>query len=187
LMVVSLLFSATLAVTGSIVPSVGQWTRATVGRLDLNDALLHGMLGFLLFAGSLHVDLGHLNRHKWPVAALATFGVLLSTVVVGALMWGVSILLGLGLRPIDCLLFGALLSPTDPISVLGLLKQIGAPDSLKIRIAGESLFNDGVGVVLFLGLLEYAGGLGEAGLSGFAWLFLREALGLNQACFWNSR
>jgi CPA1 family monovalent cation:H+ antiporter len=176
LMAVSLLFSAVLAVTGTVVPPVGQWAHALVGRIDLDETLLHGMLGFLLFAGSLHVDLGALSRHKGPVAALATVGVLLSTAVVGGLMWGVSALLGLGLRPIDSLLFGALISPTDPIAVLGLLKRIGAPEPLKIQIAGESLFNDGIGVVLFLGLLEYAGGR-EAGVGAFVRLFLREVVG----------
>jgi CPA1 family monovalent cation:H+ antiporter len=83
LMALSLLFSAALAVTGLVVPSVGQWARALVGRIDLGEALLHGMLGFLLFAGSLHVDLGHLNRNKGAVAALATAGVLRSTALVG--------------------------------------------------------------------------------------------------------
>ena len=176
LMAVSLLFSAVLAVTGLVVPPVGQWARALLARIDLGEALLHGMLGFLLFAGSLHVDLGHLSRQKGAVAALATVGVLLSTALVGGLMWGVSALLGLGLRPIDCFLFGALISPTDPIAVLGLLRRVGAPEPLKVVIAGESLFNDGIGVVLFLGLLEYAGGRGEGG-GEFAWLFLRQAVG----------
>ena len=177
LMAVSLLFSAVLAVIGSVVPPIGQWARVLVERIDLSEALLHGMLGFLLFAGSLHVDLGQLSRHKGPVAVLATVGVLLSTAVVGGLTWGISALLGLGLRPIDCFLFGALISPTDPIAVLGLLKRVGAPEPLKILIAGESLFNDGVGVALFLGLLEYAEAGSEAGVGGFGWLFVREAVG----------
>jgi CPA1 family monovalent cation:H+ antiporter len=177
LMAISLLFSAVLIISGSILPSVDRSTRALVGQIDLNEALLHGMLGFLLFAGSLHVDLAKLRQWKEPIAVLSTMGVLLSTTVVGGLMWVISILLSLGLRPIDCLLFGALISPTDPIAVLGLLKQVGAPERLRILIAGESLFNDGVGVALFLGLLEYAGAERAFGGGDFAWLFLREAAG----------
>ncbi len=177
LMAVSLFFSAVLAVMGSVVSPIGQWADALVGRIDLSEALLHGMLGFLLFAGSLRVDLEQLSRHKVSVAVLATVGVLLSTAVVGGLTWGISTLLGLGLRPIDCFLFGALISPTDPIAVLGLLKRVGAPESLKILIAGESLFNDGVGVALFLGLQKYAEAGSETGVGEFGWLFIREAVG----------
>jgi CPA1 family monovalent cation:H+ antiporter len=177
LMAVSLIFSAVLALIGAFVPHVGQWARDLVGRMDLSEALLNGMLGFLLFAGSLHVDIGQLSRFKGPVAVLATVGVLVSTAVVGGLTLGISALLGLGLRTIDCFLFGALISPTDPIAVLGLLKRVGAPESVKTLIAGESLFNDGVGVALFLGLLEYSAATGPTGLGDFGWLFVREALG----------
>lgn len=177
LMIVSLLFSAILATIGRFLPPVAEWSAAFLQRIDLNETLLHGMLGFLLFAGSLHVDLGELIRHKWSVAGLATVGVLLSTAAVGWLMWGLSAMIGLGLQPIDCLLFGALISPTDPIAVIGLLKRVGAPETLKIQIAGESLFNDGIGVVLFLGLLEYADSAHGTDLRRFGELFLREAVG----------
>jgi CPA1 family monovalent cation:H+ antiporter len=173
----SLLFSAVLLALGSFVPEVARQARAVIGQFDFNEALLHGMLGFLLFAGALHVELGDLARHKGPIAAMATLGVLLSTVIVAGLMWGVSALLGLGLRPIDCLLFGALISPTDPIAVLGLLKRIGAPKPLEVQIAGESLFNDGVGVVLFAGLLEVAAGGHSFDVGHLAVLFVQEAVG----------
>ncbi|MFO0911221.1 MAG: sodium:proton antiporter [Isosphaeraceae bacterium] len=177
LMAASLLFSIGLAAVGSFVPPVAQWASMLVHRIDLNEALLHGMLGFLLFAGALHVDLGSLNQHKGPVFALATVGVLISTALVGGLVLLVSWFLGLGLRPIDCFLFGALISPTDPIAVMAMLKQVGAPEPLKIQIAGESLFNDGVGVVLFLGLLGYAGAGHDSGAKDIAWLSLREVGG----------
>ena len=116
-----------------------------------------------------HVDLGDLSRQKWPILLLATVGVVLSTLIVAVLMWGVFALLGFPLRFIDCLLFGALISPTDPIAVLGLLKKIGAPKMLEVQIAGESLFNDGVGVVLFMGLLEVAADGGHFDLGHLAY------------------
>src|SRR6516162_3329447 len=112
------------------------------------------MLGFLLFAGALHIDLGDLAQQKVVIAVLATVGVVLSTLLVGGLTWGLLALLGIPMSPLYCLLFGALISPTDPIAVLALLKQVGSPRSLQITTAGESLFNDGIGVVVFLGLLE---------------------------------
>jgi CPA1 family monovalent cation:H+ antiporter len=177
LMALSLLFSLSLFVLGAFVPAVVQQTRSVIEQFDFNQVLLHGMLAFLLFAGALHIDLGDLARHKEPIALLATVGVLLSTLIVGVLMWGVFALLGFKLRFIDCLLFGALISPTDPIAVLSLLKKIGAPKTLEVQIAGESLFNDGIGVVLFMGLLEVATGENDFDVGHFAFLFIREAVG----------
>ena len=130
-MALTLLFSVLVVALGSIFPGVEHQARAIVEQFDFGQALLHGMLGFLLFAGALHVDLGDLARHRGPIAVLATVGVLLSTAIVGGLVWGMLALLGIPLRLIDCLLFGALISPTDPISVLGLLKQIGAPKTAR--------------------------------------------------------
>src|SRR5271165_3771623 len=177
LMALSLLFSLSLFVLGSHIPAVAEQTRSVIEQFDFNQVLLHGMIGFLLFAGALHIDLGDLARHKEPIALLATVGVLLSTLIVGVLMWGVFALLGFKLRFIDCLLFGALISPTDPIAVLSLLKKIGAPKTLEVQIAGESLFNDGIGVVLFMGLLEVATGENDFDVGHFAFLFIREAVG----------
>ena len=177
LMALSLLFSLSLFVLGAFVPAIAQQTRSVIEQFDFNQVLLHGMLAFLLFAGALHIDLGDLARHKEPIALLATVGVLLSTLIVGVLMWGVFALLGFKLRFIDCLLFGALISPTDPIAVLSLLKKIGAPKTLEVQIAGESLFNDGIGVVLFMGLLEVATGENDFDVGHFAFLFIREAVG----------
>ncbi len=177
LMVQALIFSILVSVAAHVLPAVGVGVNRLLARLDLNEALMHGMLGFLLFAGAFHVNLGDLARHRWPIAALSTLGVLLSTAIVGVLAWWVLILVGLPTRFLDCLVFGALISPTDPIAVLGLLKRIGVPKALEVQIAGESLFNDGVGVVVFTGLLGIATGLHAPDLGHFALLFARETLG----------
>ena len=116
-------------------------------------------------------------RHRWPIAFLATLGVLLSTVLIGGLTWGMLVLIGLPMSFLNCLLFGALISPTDPIAVLSLLKRIGVPKSLEVQIAGESLFNDGVGVVLFAALLAIASGLNRPDLGHVVTLFVQETVG----------
>jgi CPA1 family monovalent cation:H+ antiporter len=159
---------------------VGPGLRAALIEIDFSAALMHGMLGFLLFAGALHVDLAMLARRGWPIAAMATGGLLLSTALIGGGIWLVFDLFGLGLPLIYCLLFGALISPTDPVAVLGILKTAKVPPSLEAKIAGESLFNDGVGVVVFVILLAMAGNDGQGPAldpAGIAILFLQEALG----------
>jgi CPA1 family monovalent cation:H+ antiporter len=177
LMVLTLAASLAAVALGPVFPAAERQAADFVRRIDFGQAVLHGMLGFLLFAGALHVNLGDLARQKAMVAALATAGVLLSTVLVGGLLWGLLALLGTPLGLVHCLLFGALISPTDPIAVLALLKGIGAPKPLELTIAGESLFNDGVGVALFLGLLEVATGGHGFDLGRLGALFLREAVG----------
>jgi len=131
-----------------------EYERSLLRSFDFSQVLMQGMLSLLLFAGALHVDLGALKRYRVPVIALAVFGTLLSTVVVGYGMWLAMPLLGLPMSLMYCLCFGALISPTDPIAVMGILKSAGAPKELELVIAGESLFNDGVGVVIFSLLLE---------------------------------
>jgi CPA1 family monovalent cation:H+ antiporter len=150
---------------------------ALVASVDFSTVLMQGMLSLLLFAGSLHVDLGELTSRRLPIAVLATAGVLLSTAVVGATAWAVLSALGLPLRFVDCLVFGALISPTDPIAVMGILKSARAPRGLEIKITGESLFNDGVGVVVFVVLLGLAQGTRPASPGGIALLFAEEAVG----------
>lgn len=142
--------------------------RALLEGLDFYDTLMHGMLGFLLFAGALHVNFDDLLQRKWIISLLATFGVLLSTLLVGGMTWLCLHLLGLDLPLLYCLLFGALISPTDPIAVLGIMKKIGATRELETTITGESLFNDGMGVVVFLSLfsLLHAGGTPDYGEIG---------------------
>jgi Na+:H+ antiporter len=125
-------------------------------RIDFNETLMHGMLSFLLFAGALHVSLQSLARNKGTVAALATVGVAISTLLIGLLAWSIFRALSLDVRIVDCFIFGALISPTDPIAVLGLLKGLHAPEDVQTQIAGESLFNDGIGVVVFVALVSYA-------------------------------
>jgi len=121
--------------------------------IDFSDVLMQGMLSLLLFAGALHVDLSQLRALRWPVASLALIGTLLSTLIVGYGLWAALPWVGLELPLMYCLLFGALISPTDPIAVMGILKSADAPKNLEHVIAGESLFNDGVGVVIFALLL----------------------------------
>ncbi len=148
-----------------------------LSSIDFDAALLHGMLSFLLFAGALHININELAERKWSIAALATFGVLISTFLIGTLTWYVMGWFGIALSYIYCLLFGALISPTDPIAVLGVLKTAGAPKSLEMKIAGESLFNDGVGVVIFLVILEIATGAHELRASHVVTLFMQEVIG----------
>ena len=150
---------------------------AMLHQIDFDEALLHGILSFLLFAGALHVDLESLRQHRWIVATLASVGVLISTVVLGVGAWCVFTVMGIPLPLVWCLLFGALIAPTDPIAVMATLKRLGAPKALEIKIAGESLFNDGIGVVVFIVLLGIATGSAPASVEGIGKLFLHEAVG----------
>ncbi len=146
-------------------------------RIDLDDTLLHGMLGVLLFAGALHIDLRELREQKLAIGALAVGGTVLSTLVIGAATFVVLPWLGLRLSVGYCMLFGALISPTDPIAVLGILRTARVPRTMEIQIAGESLFNDGVGVVVFLTILGIVSGGDQVTTRAVATLFVREALG----------
>ena len=130
--------------------------RYIITHIDFRTVLMDVMLSFLLFAGALHTNFEQLKVQRWPVLAFATLGVVLSTFLVGSAMFFVLQLLSLDIAYIYCLLFGALISPTDPIAVLGILKQAGVPKKLETKIVGESLFNDGVGVVVFLTIYKIA-------------------------------
>ncbi len=130
-----------------------QYEESFLRSIDFSDVLMQGMLSLLLFAGAMHVDLSELRAYRWQVGGLAIVSTVLSTLAVGFATWAVLPLAGLSLPLIYCLLFGALISPTDPIAVMGILKTAGAPKNLELVIAGESLFNDGVGVVVFSLLL----------------------------------
>jgi CPA1 family monovalent cation:H+ antiporter len=162
-----------LAVVGLIDVAVPrQW----VVELDLGNTLLHGMLGLLLFAGALHVDLEDLGAQRVAIGTLALGSTLISTALVGGASYLFLGALGAPIRLVDALLFGALISPTDPIAVLGVLKSAGVPKELEVRIAGESLFNDGVGVVVFSVLLSMSAGAGSTA-GQIALVFVREAIG----------
>jgi Na+:H+ antiporter len=175
---IALVFSLVLLVLGLLgYGSLRAQAEALVAQVDFSTVLMQGMLSVLLFAGSLHVDLDELRSRRLPIAVLATVGVLLSTAVVGLATWGILAFVGLPLRLVDCLVFGALVSPTDPIAVMGVLKSARAPRGLEIKIAGESLFNDGVGVVVFSVLLGLAVGTRALSPGGVALLFLEEAVG----------
>ena len=182
LMLMSLFVAGVVVLAGRLGGDVGrtieQAARDLAGeKIDFHKVLLEGMLSLLLFAGALHVNFEDLARNKWSIGTFATVGVVGSTFLLGAMAWGVSQALGLGLEWIHCLLFGALISPTDPIAVLGILRKANAPKSLETRIVGESLFNDGIGVVVFLSVLQIATGERIASTAGIAEMFLIEAVG----------
>ena len=192
---------ASLAVVGLdlVVPTLGLSARVNgfLESLDFNVTLMQGMLSFLLFAGALHVDLGQLLSRKWTILVLASFGVVLSSLIIGGGFWLTATALGLSLPLIVCLVLGVIVTPTDPVAVLGLLKTLKVPAHLKAKIAGESLFNDGVAVVLFSIVVVLAfGGYGAHGAEGShgaegdhgagggsltftygLWLFAKEAIG----------
>jgi len=177
IMLLSLLFSLILLLFGEFGFSLDEQATELVKSIDFNEALLHGMLSFLLFAGALHVNLNDLREQKWVIGTLATVGVISSTFIIGTVMYYILGWLGIPVAYIYCLVFGALISPTDPIAVMGILKLVGAPKTLETKIAGESLFNDGVGVVVFLVLLGIATGGDEMSASHVVELFAVEALG----------
>ncbi len=145
--------------------------------IDFSEVLMQGMLSLLLFAGALHVDLSELKAYRWQIGALAVVGTVLSTLAVGFGVWHALPLVGLQLPLVHCLLFGALISPTDPIAVMGILKSAGAPKNLELVIAGESLFNDGVGVVIFSLLLGVLASGSAPGAAQAGTLLLHEAGG----------
>lgn len=145
--------------------------------IDFHQTLMDGMLSFLLFAGALHVDIDQLRRGRWQIAILSTIGVIASTLLIGGGFWLLTMALGIAVPFIWCLVFGALISPTDPVAVMGVLKTAKVPPTLQATIAGESLFNDGVGVVIFSILLATAVSGSDFSLIHAGELFAVEALG----------
>ena len=176
LMAMALAMSLVLLCLGKLGYGIESQARSFVQRIDFGEALLHGMLSFLLFAGALHVNLDDLLDQKWFIGTLACGGVLVSTAIVGSLTYLGLEWLGHPIPLIAAFLFGALISPTDPIAVLGILKNANAPKRLEIKITGESLFNDGVGVAVFLVLLAMAES-GRVTPEAMGWLLLQEAVG----------
>ena len=176
-----LLFSLALSLGVVALGKLGLDPRAqaqnALGAIELDRALLDSMLSFLLFAGALHVNLGDLERRKWPIAFLASAGVAISAALAGGALWWIFRTVGHPVPLIYCLLFGALISPTDPIAVLAVLKSAKAEKSLQVKMAGEALLNDGFGVVLFVLFLGIAMGGEQATFGGVALLFVREVIG----------
>lgn len=178
LMVISLGFSLLTIAVSQVYPALFELEKGLVEQIDFHTVLMEGMLSFLLFAGALHVDFRQLRTQRWPIILFATLGVLTSTFLVAGLSYFMLNGLGIKISFLHCLLFGALISPTDPIAVLGILKKAGVPKSLETKIIGESLFNDGIGVVIFITIFQLAqAGAGEFETSEVALLFLEEVGG----------
>ena len=156
LMIITIVFTLFVIALSYIDPTMLNFEKEIISEIDFREVLLDEMLSFLLFAGALHTNFNQLKIQRWPVLMFSTLGVLTSTFLVGVVMYFIIQLVGLQVDFIYCLLFGALISPTDPIAVLGILKKANVPKKLEIKIVGESLFNDGVGVVVFLTIFQIA-------------------------------
>ncbi len=176
LMAIALAMSLILLLLGKLGFDINVRAEAFIRSIDFNEALMHGMLSCLLFAGALHVNLSDLLDQKWVVGTLASVGVVLSTFVIGGASYYLFSLVGLHLPFLYCLLFGALISPTDPVAVMGILKEARLPKPLEVKVVGESLFNDGVGVVVFLVLMSLIP-RDSVLISDVVLLFVEEVLG----------
>ena len=177
-MVISLVISIVLIVLQYAgFDGITQQAQAFVKHVDFDEVVMKGMLSLLLFAGALHVNINDLLERKWAIGLMATIGVLLTTFIVGFVSFYVFAAFGFSIPLIYCLLFGSLIAPTDPIAVLGILKQAKAPKSLEIKITGESLFNDGIAVVVFVVLLGIAQGGEDMTVGHIALVFAEEAIG----------
>ncbi|MFA6277218.1 MAG: sodium:proton antiporter [Pedobacter sp.] len=178
IMALSLISSILLVTVGSSQSLLSEKAVQLANSVDFQEVLMNFMLSFLLFAGAIHIDAAKLKQQRLSVIVLATLGILISTFLVGIMVWYLFGLFGMPVPLINCLLFGALISPTDPIAVLGILKKAKIPASLELKISGESLFNDGVAVVVFVSLAEVARSTsGDFSALSIGKLFLEEAIG----------
>ena len=178
LMIISLLFTIVVIALAQFDDTLLIREKEFIKTIDFKTVLLDVMLSFLLFAGALHTNFTQLKVQRWPILIFATKGVLVSTILVGTIMFYFFPLIGFEIEFIYCLLFGALISPTDPIAVLGILKKAGVPKKLETKIVGESLFNDGVGVVIFITIFSIASVSGGGiDFSAIVKLFGLEVLG----------
>ncbi|MGV3460127.1 MAG: cation:proton antiporter [Flavobacterium sp.] len=177
IMVIAMFVSIILVVFGNIFPKTLVRISTLIAQFDFTELLMGAILNFLLFAGAVHINLKDLREQRTPIMVFSTISVVISTFVVGTLVWLIP-MPSLEIPYIYCLLFGALISPTDPVAVLSILKGANVRKSLETKIAGESLFNDGVAVVVFAVLLQLAqGGTHEITVLNVAWLFIKEAGG----------
>ncbi len=179
LTVMGAIASLIIIAISALFPSMGlsQMVERFLSDIDFHRTLMEGMLSVLLFAGALHVDWTDMKQGRWTILALATFGVMLSTALVGYGFYLLSGAFGINIPLIWCLVFGALISPTDPVAVMSILKRAAVPPRLQATVAGESLFNDGVGVVVFSILVSIALGEEAFSVSHAATEFLQEAVG----------
>ncbi len=177
LMLIALMVSFVLLLLEPVAPALEQQAREFLMSIRFDDTLLHGMLALLLFAGALHVNLEDLTKHRWMIGILATASVIAATVLVGLGAWGLFDLVGLDIPFIYCLIFGALIAPTDSIAVLGIMKGSAAPKSVNAMITGESLLNDGVAVGTFLLFIGIATNGQVMGVQGVIGLLAKEVLG----------
>lgn len=178
LMLITIVFTFAVFILSYFDATLLNAEKYIITQIDFKTVLLDIMLSFLLFAGALHTNFEQLKVQRWPILSFATIGVLTSTFLVGTATYYLLQILGMNIQYIYCLLFGALISPTDPIAVLGILKKAGAPKKLETKIVGESLFNDGVGVVVFLTIYQFASpGAGHTGFLDVVKLFGLEVIG----------
>ncbi|TCS88887.1 sodium/proton antiporter (CPA1 family) [Anseongella ginsenosidimutans] len=178
IMLMAILVSIIIRAAGNrIFPELSEDLLGLITAVDFTEVLMGAMLNFLLFAGAIHVKFSDLREHRMPVIMFSTISVIISTFLVGGILFYVVPLFGLPVPFLYCLLFGALISPTDPIAVLGILRKANVPKSLETKIAGESLFNDGVAVVLFAVILQLTRSTVEISLASISWLLAKEALG----------
>jgi CPA1 family monovalent cation:H+ antiporter len=178
IMIMAIVASAALVVLGYFgLGDLRAKAAIVVSGVDFPTTLMTVMLSFLLFAGALHVNLEDLARRRWTIGLLATVGLLTTVFIVGPIAWLVFNALGVGIPFIYCMIFGALIAPTDPVAVLSILRRVGVEKAVETKIVGESLFNDGVGVVVFLVLVEVATGGHGADAGHIALLFVEEVVG----------
>ena len=183
LVVIALAASGVVVLFDLITPSygIGEVIRGELLKINFYEVVMEGFLSALLFAGAVHIDISEIARRKSAILVMATVGVLMSTFIVGGLIYYLADLVGIDLPFIWALVFGSLISPTDPVAVLGILKRVTVPPLLQAKIAGESLFNDGVGVVVFTIMLAIATGAGahggDMGVNEIISLFVAEAFG----------
>jgi len=178
IMIISLVSSLIMISINFLDPSLLVNTREMISSIDFHEVLMDGMLSFMLFAGAIHINAAELKKEKATILTFSTAGVLISTLIIGTLLFWICKMFNLNIGYIYCLLFGALISPTDPIAVMGILKEAKIPKAMEIRIVGESLFNDGIAVVVFISILQIINaGMDNLQPGTILLLFLREAGG----------
>jgi len=178
IMIIAMLSSIVLVLTGSLFPKTFDHFSTLLQDVDFTEVLMGAMLNFLLFAGAIHINLVDLREQRAPVIIFSTVSVVISTFAVGALVYYITPLFGFQIPFIYALLFGSLISPTDPIAVMGVLKEANVKKSLETKVAGESLFNDGVAVVIFAVILQLAQGSDvDLSITNISWLLIKEAIG----------